>query len=73
MQLTTAKQAQTQIRKELAKGHGIYIDGRYFDVRIEAGVLQVSDFNNWYNVEPGSEFRNPHGRTLFKYEPAPTN
>lgn len=65
----TPTQARDLIRQELNKGHGIYIDGRYFDVRVKSGKLQVSDFNSWFDVAPGSEFRNPHGRTLFKYEP----
>lgn len=68
MKLTPNK-ARDMVAKELAKGNGIYIDGRYFEVRVNAGVLQVSDFNSWFDVAPGSTFRNAHGRDLFKYEP----
>lgn len=65
----TPIQARDKIRQELNKGHGVYIAGRWFDVRVHQGKLQVSDFHHWHDVEPGSEFRDPHGRTLFKYEP----
>lgn len=65
----TPTQARIRIRQELNKGNGIYIDCRFFDVRVKAGVLQVSDFNSWFDVEPGSEFRNGHGQALFTYEP----
>lgn len=65
----TPTQARNVIRKELNKGNGIYIASRWFDVRVHEGKLQLSDFNHWRDVEPGSEFRNGHGRTLFTYEP----
>lgn len=68
MQLTPL-QASKKIREHLNQGNGIYIDGRYYDVRVQAGVLQVSDFNSWFDVQAGAEFRNSHGRTLFVYEP----
>lgn len=65
----TPIQARNLIRQELNKGHGIYIDSRFYDVRVKSGKLQVSNFNSWFDVAPGSEFRNPHGRALFTYEP----
>lgn len=65
----TPTQARNKIRQELDKGNGIYIDTRFYDVRVKAGILQVSDFNSWFNVAPGSEFRNGHGRAMFTYEP----
>jgi hypothetical protein len=64
----TPKQAAVKIQSHLNKGNGIYIDGRYFEVRVCAGVLQVSDFNSWFNVSDGSVFRGGHGETLFTYE-----
>lgn len=64
----TPKQAATKVQAHLNKGNGIYIDGRYFEVRVKDGVLQVSDFNSWFNVADGSVFRGSHGETLFKYE-----
>lgn len=70
----TPTQAANKIREHLAQGNGIYIDSRFYQVRVKAGVLQVSDFNNWFDVAPGSVFRSTHGRDLFKYEPEePTN
>jgi hypothetical protein len=78
MQLTPM-QASKKIREHLNEGNGIYIDGRYFDVRVHGGVmylgrrhggvLQVWANDFWFDVKPGSEFRNSHGRTLFVYEP----
>jgi len=65
----TPLQASKKIREHLNQGNGIYIDGRYYDVRVHAGMLQVSDFRSWFVVQPGAEFRNSHGRTLFTYEP----
>jgi hypothetical protein len=65
----TPTQARIKIRQELDKGNGIYIDARFFDVRVKGGVLQVSDFNSWSDVEAGSVFRNGNNRTLFTYEP----
>lgn len=64
----TPTQARNMIRKELDKGNGIYIGSRFFDVRVKAGVLQVSDFNSWFDVPTGSVFRNGHGRDMFTYE-----
>lgn len=68
MQLTPL-QASRKIRDHLNQGNGIYIDGRYFDVRVQNGVLQVWANDYWYDVKAGAEFRNSHGRTLFVYEP----
>lgn len=65
----TPTQARDKIRLELNKGNGIYIHGRWFDVRVHEGKLQVSDFHHWHDVEPGAGFRNAHGRDLFTYEP----
>lgn len=64
----TPKQAATKVQSHLNKGNGIYIDGRYFEVRVKDGVLQVSDFNSWFDVLDGSVFRGSHGETLFTYE-----
>lgn len=70
----TPTQAANKIREHLNHGNGIYIDGRYYAVRVKAGILQVSNFNNWFDVKPGAEFRGSHGQTLFVYEPVePTN
>ena len=66
--ILTPKQAAIRIRKHLDQGNGIYIDGRYFDVRVHKGVLQVSDWNSWFDVKDGSEFRGSGGQTLFTYE-----
>lgn len=65
----TPMQAEIKIRKHLDKGEGIYIDGRYFSVRVVDGVLELHDAYNWHPVKPNAEFRNGHGRTLFVYEP----
>lgn len=66
----TPVQARNKIRQELDKGNGAYISARFYDVRVSAGVLQVSyDFKTWTDVAPGSEFRNYNGRPLFTYEP----
>lgn len=64
----TPTAAAAKIRAHLNKGNGIYIDCRYFEVRVKAGVLQVSDFNSWFDVKEGSVFRGSHGDTLFMYE-----
>ena len=66
--ILTPKQATIRIRKHLNKGNGIYIDGRYYDVRVKDGVLQVSDWNSWFDVKDGAEFRGSHGEQLFIYE-----
>lgn len=66
--ILTPKQAEIRIRKHLDLGNGIYIDGRYYDVRVKDGVLQVSDFNSWFDVPDGAEFRGSHGQQLFIYE-----
>lgn len=68
----TPMQAANKVRDHLALGNGIYIDARFYQVRVKAGVLQVSDFNSWFDVEPGSVFRGSHGQTLFTYEPVDT-
>ncbi|MDX9668731.1 hypothetical protein [Pseudomonas sp. P8_250] len=65
----TPTQGRIKIRKELNKGHGIYVACRYYDVRVKGGVLQLFDGANWSAVASGAEFRDPHGRTLFTYEP----
>lgn len=73
MKLTPTAAAR-KITAHLNKGNGIYIDCRYFEVRVKDGVLQVSDFNSWFDVKEGSVFRGSHGDTLFTYEmeqPAP--
>lgn len=64
----TPTAAAAKIRAHLNKGNGIYIDCRYFEVRVKDGVLQVSDFNSWFDVKEGSVFRGSHGDTLFTYE-----
>jgi hypothetical protein len=66
--ILTPKQAQILICRHLDSGNGIYIDGRYYDVRVKDGVLQVCDFNSWFDVPDGAEFRGSHGQALFKYE-----
>lgn len=67
----TPIQARDKIREELNKGNGIYIDSRFFDVRVFNCVLQVSwRENEWFNVEPGSQFRSYWGTALFTYEPS---
>lgn len=71
MQLTPL-QACKKVREHLNQGNGIYIDSRFYDVRVQNGVLQVSDFNSWFDVKTGAEFRNSHGRQLFVYEPVDT-
>lgn len=64
----TPQKAQKMIQAHLNKGNGIYIDGRYFEVRVKGGVLQVSNFNSWFDVADGSVFRGSHGDNLFTYE-----
>jgi hypothetical protein len=65
----TPVQARNKIRQELDKGNGAYIDARFYNVRVSAGVLQVSyDFKTWTDVKPGSEFRNYWGSAMFTYE-----
>ena len=66
----TPMQAEIKIRKHLDKGEGIYVDSRYFNVRVQDGYrLQLWTDNFWFDIKPNSEFRNGHGRTLFVYEP----
>lgn len=65
----TPMQAEIKIRKHLDKGEGIYVDARYFGVRVQNDVLQIYHNDFWFDVKPNSEFRNGHGRTLFVYEP----
>ena len=66
--ILTPNSAARKIRAHLNIGNGIYIDCRYYDVRVHDGVLQVSDFNSWFDVKDGAEFRGSHGQTLFTYE-----
>lgn len=66
----TPMQARNKIRQELDKGNGAYINSRFYNVRVFAGILQVSyDFKTWTDVAPGSEFRNYWGSAMFTYEP----
>lgn len=66
----TPIQARDKIREELNKGNGIYINCRFFDVRVIDGVLQVSQGSQiWHTVEAGSEFRSYWNSALFTYEP----
>lgn len=40
------------------------LGGRFFLARVKAGVLQVSDFETWRDVEPGENFRDHNGRDI---------
>lgn len=69
----TPTQARDKIRQELDKGNGAYINSRFYNVRVSAGILQVSyDFKTWADVAPGSEFRTYWGTAMFTYEPETT-
>ena len=66
----TPVQAMLKIQAELDKGNGAYTGPRFYKVRVQGGVLQVSyDFATFEDVVPGSQIRNGHGGNFFVYEP----
>lgn len=66
----TPSQACAMVREELNKCNGIYIDSRFFEVRVFNCVLQVSQSPDiWHDVAPGSAFRSYWNKPLFTYEP----
>ena len=49
-------------------GAGIYIDARFYQARVNNGVLEVHDGFHWHEVPKGAQFRDHEGRDLFTYE-----
>lgn len=75
MKKQTATDSPAAKRAKLAKllndqhmmySTGFYssLGGRFFRARIEAGALQVNDWETWRDVQAGEFFRDHNGRDI---------